>query len=717
MVPLTNVLGYESAAIMGVAVSIGVVLHHFLERKKYPLSPIFDREEGSLVAFVRRFLLYCGLLIPAFVIMWGNSFRIPNCTPLIGVYFWLCIPVVSILITQSLCLVGSCLLPSYGWLLGLLFLSVNATSFLWRLAWEPLIMGYSWSFGWFAGSIYDEALSFPSALLMYRIYCVLLAFTLVLAVDFRWRIRQGFYLRWSGLSLTVMCVLTVFVFSHRVELGFHQNQSSVQKTLGGKLETTNFIAYFDPGSIDLPSQKWLEDDLEFRYWELQQFFNEDPVKWRGKKIEVFIYPNRAVQYQLMGSRRTLVARPWTHQMHVRWHYGSTALSHEMAHLFTAPFGSGPLKISTHGGIVPNLGLLEGIAVAADWPEDDVTSHEVAAALHKLKKAPKLLNILEPQGFWAQPAGKAYELMGSFVRWLYEVHGIEKLKLVYANSNFTEVYGKNLEELHTEWFEFITSIDVDNDTVQLVNYRYDRKSIFAKICARSMAEEERLANVAIALGQFEEAIKHIEKMIEWNPKDWRAQYQLANTFVEWQRFEDAQAIIVQQLNNKLTASQRANFQELLLDIHWQNGNYSSAIDVLDLLNTAEMSSSKKRRITVKEYFLNKSSSGEYFFADMSTAQRLWQVSKIANDGIIEQYLLLYNLFLIDQYQDVVQKNRPILPDTLQGEMNRIIMLSYWFLEDLDKVETMLGILQSTDDRKLQLISIEYNQRLRWKRERL
>ena len=129
----------------------------------------------------------------------------------------------------------------------------------------------------------------------------------------------------------------------------------------------------------------------------------------------------------MGSRGTLVARPWTHEMHIRWtHYTDNALAHELAHIFSAVFGGGPLELATRGGLLPDIGLLEELALAADWPPHELDPHESAAAMRALDIAPDIRSIFSPTGFWAQPGRKAYTLMGSFVRWLIETHGMVAL---------------------------------------------------------------------------------------------------------------------------------------------------------------------------------------------------------------------------------------------------------------------------------------------------
>jgi hypothetical protein len=45
-------------------------------------------------------------------------------------------------------------------------------------------------------------------------------------------------------------------------------------------------------------------------------------------------------------------------MHIRWdRVGDTVVAHELAHLFSAPFGGGPLRLATRGGLIPDIGLV------------------------------------------------------------------------------------------------------------------------------------------------------------------------------------------------------------------------------------------------------------------------------------------------------------------------------------------------------------------------
>ena len=102
---------------------------------------------------------------------------------------------------------------------------------------------------------------------------------------------------------------------------------------------------------------------------------------------------------------TLVARPWTHQMHIRWSYGNGALTHGLAHLFTAP-------LVTRSPTGPQWSVAkhrygQGIAVAAE--EERLRAEPSPACCWHRHHAWLVANIeLFDTAVWALPAGRAYD---------------------------------------------------------------------------------------------------------------------------------------------------------------------------------------------------------------------------------------------------------------------------------------------------------------------
>jgi hypothetical protein len=187
-------------------------------------------------------------------------------------------------------------------------------------------------------------------------------------------------------------------------------------------------------------------------------------------------------------------------MHVRWDdFGDSGIAHEMAHLFTAEFGYGPVP-GRHAPRHPRGHRARGgRAVSADWPPTEMDPHVASAAMRKLGIAPKLETLFRPFGFWTQPNAKAYTLMASFVRWLIDTRGIEAFEKVYAKGDFEGVYGKPVKALIGEWNEFVDAIAVDDATLARAQARYDKKSIFEKVCARTIAQLDREASAARGSG--------------------------------------------------------------------------------------------------------------------------------------------------------------------------------------------------------------------------
>ena len=409
-----DVLGYESSAGMGVAVFLVISFG----RTKQQSSTLLTVWSQTLTLWIE--------LIPAFAVLCLNAFRVQNCDWSSGLGFWFLIPMCSCFHIVMIRQISNVISERHSRIITLFIVFCEFAYFLFKLAYWPSIQGFSLAFGWFAGSIYDEALGVPNPLIYSRITEVLSLTSALLSIFALGQFRKSAFRReWLGFFF-VISTLGLLLIVNAGPLGVRNTPTFVQSTLGGVLKTEHFTVYYSPRQIPQRDRGKLQRDLEYRYFELQEYFNEDPVLWKGRPIEVFIYPDKESQQKLMGSRRTLVARPWTHQMHIRWTPGSSVVAHELAHLFTAPFGIFPLKLSGLVGILPNLGFIEGIAVAADWDLDSATPDEVSASLLRHERLPDLSKVFSPWGFWRQSSdGFFCSLVGNGIFYWKIQEGISK----------------------------------------------------------------------------------------------------------------------------------------------------------------------------------------------------------------------------------------------------------------------------------------------------
>ena len=637
-VPLFNIVGYESAAISGVVVSI---LSLFALAQNLKQERIEANSYSSLVIF---WLQSLSLLAPTLGVLALNGLRVETCAWGEGFFFWLLIPPVSMVLVQSLWMLGIRIHHRFGWGMVLVSVLCEVSLFLWRLANEPPIARYEWLIGWFSGSIYDEALSVPTTLIIYRIYCLLCALLFV-------QLSMLQYHRRHILSVVSLGVVLLGLRNNGAEWMSMHTHASVQKELGGRLETEHSIVYFSRTALSVKEQELLAKDIEFRYEELQRFFQEDPVQWKGRKMEIYVYPSSDVQQRLMGSRRTFVARPWTHQMHLRWtEIGDSVLAHEMAHLFTAPFASWPFRLASKGGVGVDMGLVEGIAVAADWSPDELNPHYASAALRAMDKAPNLRDLFAPTGFWSQPSGKAYTMMGSFVRWLIEEYGIASWKKLYRGSGFTEAYGIPVEDLISQWELFLDGLPLDERAKSIASHRYARRSIFEKVCARSLSETKRRAEKAEHEEEYELANQLYREVLEREPDNPKTRYAMSGLLISQHRYDEAEAWIDASLSKEIGDTYKAAFQEHKGDIAWHRGQIEAAREIYLSCLEFGLSDARRRNIVAKIQGVETKAMKEYLLEQNSRAKALFIVMDWVRreDSAMAKYLVgLQLMSLVEQ----------------------------------------------------------------------
>src|SRR5690606_17911523 len=127
-----------------------------------------------------------------------------------------------------------------------------------------------------------------------------------------------------------------------------------------------------------------------RIAELEAFFGTE-----ARRPTVFLYRDREQKRRLVGAAGSQFAKPWLGQLHVDDRgFPHPVLKHELAHLVAGSIGRAPFGVTAVlGGIFPVQGLVEGAAVAADWPAGELTVHEEARAMRALGVAPSLERIL------------------------------------------------------------------------------------------------------------------------------------------------------------------------------------------------------------------------------------------------------------------------------------------------------------------------------------
>jgi len=511
-VPLFNYLGYEFSAAMGLLGGsiAGVNAIAFFKRRcssntQRPV-PIY------MTLFRSAIITNLALLLLPLIIIFLNAFFVKNCSFVEGFKFYLLIPVFTVVFASVL-----------G---GLCFILFGKKAIVWYILLYivyllyPLYIGYSTPqvfvynhiIGFFPGFTYDELLSVPLVLVIYRVLTLLLSLvilciSLIIAENsnsgdtFIKKVKSLVHLfKNKTVSYTLFISLFVLIFGYcsKGTLGISSTASFVQQELGSKFETEHFIIYYSNNVIDEQRIKWVASEHEFR---LHQITNALVVIANGK-ISSYIYPSAEMKKRLIGAGGTNISKPWRREIHINYESLDASLKHELVHAMMSESGIPVLNVS------PLSGLTEGLAMALEWNWGSRTLHECAAGMKQFNLMRDINSLLSVTGFMSQASSVSYVLCGSFCRFLMDTYGVEKFKRVYRYGDFEKVYGKTSENLQTEWMNFLSTIPVASSEKVAMEFFFKRPSIFQKVCARVIAnlnteawENHRSKNYHLALSLF------------------------------------------------------------------------------------------------------------------------------------------------------------------------------------------------------------------------
>ncbi len=447
-----------------------------------------------------------------------------------------------------------------------------------RLYWEPQVFAYSLPFGYWPGSLYDEDVSVGDALQAHRALTALLGLALVLVARATTERRSLLALRAAprlGSSLVAALALSAAWGLARdgERLGFDLDRGSVDAALSRRVVLDDRLElHLDPGASAARVEAFVIE-AELRYQQLERFFGRRP----DGPIRVYAFRDVAQKKRLMGASRTQIARPWIREIHV---HGLQAphgvLHHELAHVFAAELARGPFKVPTAAGLIPNLGIIEGVAVAAEWPVRQLTVHGWVRAMRALQLAPDPRVLLYPDGFWAISSSRAYTVAGSFVRWLIDTHGIEAFGRLYSSNDFFQAYGRRLEDLAAEWEVFIDAVPLDSAALSVAEHRFRRPGIFGKACPHTTANLETEGYQALGAGDLAAAAQALTRVADYQPGSVEPFLALARAHARRGEAEPARAWAERALRREhTTAEGRARAREALADLDWRLGAAEAA----------------------------------------------------------------------------------------------------------------------------------------------
>jgi hypothetical protein len=480
-IPLFNSLGYECSLAFGAVLPLALGLMWLGGR-----HTLREKLTAALVA----------LAIPPVVMLLNMAF-VKNCTYFEGLGFYLLAPVMGSFFSIAL---AELLLSVEFRFRKAAFLLIWLCSALGITAIEfyklPNIFFFNQFFGYYAGAIYDEAIEIEERYLFFRLVTIILAASLWLLS--RWKTWN----RWVFLTMLFFLTLTLLLGR---ELRFNYIIVPTYDAIGETLAPIDSAGYWQMDKQASPEKKArVKRRLELELASLTAALGQTDVK----PVRIFIYPDSDTKKKYTGADNTEFTKIWLRDIHIDEQSFDGTIRHELAHILFGDYGIENLGISN------SIGLVEGIAVTNETPDETWTDDELAAALFKLNLAPKNPeSLLGGFGFWTGLGATSYTLMGSFTAYLVGQYGLEKFKHVFAWSDFDTVYGKPAAELAEEWKTTLQKIAVPPELESAVRFRFQRKSIFQTECPHAVAVKLKKAAKAMTRKEFATALKFYEEVLQ------------------------------------------------------------------------------------------------------------------------------------------------------------------------------------------------------------
>ncbi|HEY2748029.1 MAG TPA: hypothetical protein VGL86_25575, partial [Polyangia bacterium] len=292
----------------------------------------------------------------------------------------------------------------------------------------------------------------------------------------------------------------------RAPLGFALSADDIARQLGAERRTAHFVLHYSPTGPYAKDIAVYAEDAEFRWSELTTLFGRAPAP----PVHAFLFDNAGQKRALMGAAHTFIAKPWRREIYLQ-HDGwpQDVTWHELAHVFGGPFGD-PIFGVARRGLRFNVGLIEGLAVAASWAGNPLTPHQIVKVLRdaKLVDGATLASVMGPR-FFGINAAQAYNVAGSFCRFLLDTRGMDKLERLFhaagSDKSWREIYGVDFATLRDEWLRMIDAEVVPPVERAVALERLKRPSVFGRPCAHAQALLKQQARNAAQAGDRARAL--------------------------------------------------------------------------------------------------------------------------------------------------------------------------------------------------------------------
>ncbi len=588
-VPLLNYLGYEFSAAIALLLPLvpGLFFLRAFARRGEPETDanaggVPHRPEGGGEL---RALAATGLIVPL-AVGWMNAVFVKNCSPGEGVAWFLLLPGVGMIWVVALAWFCTAVFRRRViWYLAIISVVMVHPLVLGYLT--PRIDSYNFIYGYFPGFTYDEDLTITPTLLAWRGVTLLCALLFVSAGKVASARREGRKARLPSAVFIILLAAVVTAWIFRTDLGFETTASSLRRALGSAARTRHFRIYYDPAAVPADEIRWVAAEHEFRYDEVSRFLGSDT----GRVIESYIYPDAPTKRRLIGAGNTDIAKPWRGEIHLDLDSWRFTLKHELVHALAAEFGMPVI------GANINIGLVEGLAMAAGPPFGNRTAEEYAAAMVRFGIVDDPGALIRPAGFAFRSSTVSYVLMGAFCGHLISTRGMGPFREWYGGASPLEAYGVDADSLVALWRESLRKVEVPENWRAHVDYYFNRGSIFSRECARTVANLNARGSASLRSRDYPSARGYFSSALgeSWNPGSFVA---MVRSMMGSGDFGGVIKMFVTESGDSLKRGSLEGYRLLLGDALLARGEYPGALRTYREIRSLDLSPGMNEAVALR-----------------------------------------------------------------------------------------------------------------------
>jgi len=401
-----------------------------------------------------------------------------------------------------------------------------------RFVSSPMIFAFDPFFGFFSGTLYDTIVDVRTELWTYRAGSLTTVAGLALVASVFSRTPSGtLALRplrgdWAaaGRLLLGLAALagSVAVAANGPELGHWQTVGSIARSLGGRAAGPHCDVLY-PDSL-------LEEQVALLVRDCEEELSADEKRLGarlGGRLTEFVFRDVNEKRRLMGAAQTSIAKPWRREVYVQLAgYPHPILGHEIAHVVAGSFGRGPFRIAgSAGGLWPNPGLIEGVAVAAAPDDEELTDAQWARAMLDLGILPPISQLFS-FGFLGENAAKSYTIAGAFVTWVLDRWGSSVVRAWYGGASIEALSAQSWEALDDQFRQSLRSLPMPPEALAYARARFERPSVWVRKCPHVVDALNRDGDRCRDDHRLARAIEAYDRVLSRDANDWHARFELA-----------------------------------------------------------------------------------------------------------------------------------------------------------------------------------------------